>query len=369
MNSDHRYMARALQLAERGRYSTQPNPRVGCVIVKDDHIIGEGFHQRAGAPHAEVHALEQAGGAVKGSDIYITLEPCSHQGRTPACADALVQAQPKRVVMAMTDPNPLVSGKGLARLQAAGIKTLVGVNEQAATQLNRGFIKRMLTGKPFVTLKSATSLDGRIAMRSGESAWITSSAARREVHRMRLESCAVVTGINTVLVDDPQFTVRLEPGDIDAEYYQTARQPIRVVLDRRARLSKAAAICKHKGETWHITAEGSNAPLNNAADRSIQLALENQQIDLHALQSYLGEQEINNVLIEAGGTLAASFIRAGLVDEWVVFQSPDIMGASAQPMLNIAEIQEMNKIIRFEYQDLRKIGRDLKLVLTANQNA
>ena len=368
MNSDQSYMARALQLAERGRYSTQPNPRVGCVIVKNGETIGSGFHQRAGEPHAEILALNQAGDDAKGADIFVTLEPCSHHGKTPPCADALIDAGAKRVVIAMLDPNPKVAGEGIDKLKAAGIETKMGVCEAPAKQLNRGYIKRMLTGIPFVSVKLATSLDGRIAMQSGESAWITSAGARKEVHRMRLENCAVISGINTVIADDPQFTVRLDSGDIDSTYHLSQRQPVRIVLDRRGRLSEQAAICKQAGETWQIIGQQSGVKENKAVDKIIALEQQNEQIDLRTLLNYLGQQEMNNVMVEAGGTLAASFIKAGLVDELVVFQSPDIMGASAQAMINLPEIQKMNEKVQFEYQDLRKIGRDLKLVLQPVQN-
>ncbi len=368
MISDQSYMARALQLAERGRYSTQPNPRVGCVIVKNNQIIGEGFHQRAGEPHAEILALRQAGDAVNGADVYVTLEPCSHHGKTPPCADSLIDAQAKRVVIAMRDPNPKVAGEGIQKLQAAGIDTKLDVGKAPAKQLNRGYIKRMLTGVPFVTLKLATSLDGRIAMQSGESTWITSAAARKEVHRMRLESCAVITGINTVIADNPQFTVRLDSDDIDSTYHLAKRQPVRIVLDRQGRLTEKAAICQQSGATWQVIGENAGVKENKAVDKIIALEQANKQIDLQALLNYLGQQEMNNVMVEAGGTLAASFIKAGLVDELVVFQSPDIMGASAQAMINLPEIQKMNEKVQFEYQDLRKIGRDLKLVLQPVQN-
>ncbi|MEE9447659.1 MAG: bifunctional diaminohydroxyphosphoribosylaminopyrimidine deaminase/5-amino-6-(5-phosphoribosylamino)uracil reductase RibD [Arenicellales bacterium] len=361
--TDHSYMARALRLAELGRYSTQPNPRVGCVIVKNNQIIAEGFHQQAGKAHAEIHALNLAGEGVKDADIFITLEPCSHQGKTPPCVDALIQAQPKRVIIAMQDPNPLVSGKGINKLSAHGIETVVGIGEAEARRLNRGFIQRMEKARPFVTLKLATSLDGRIAMKSGESTWITSDAARTDVHRMRLMHGAVITGINTVLADNPQLTARLSDKDLP-DYFRSNRQPVRVVLDSENRFPANAVMLETEGQTWQVTAQKTEG---SVADRQVILPLAHGRIDLDTLLEYLAQQEINDVMVEAGGILAASFIKAGLVDELVVYQSPDIMGASAQPMINLPEILQMNEKIQFEYQEVRKIGRDLKLTLIPNR--
>jgi diaminohydroxyphosphoribosylaminopyrimidine deaminase/5-amino-6-(5-phosphoribosylamino)uracil reductase len=361
MKLDQYYMARALKLAERGRYSTQPNPRVGCVIVKDGEIVGEGFHQAAGEAHAEIIALAQAGPLARGADVFVTLEPCSHFGKTAPCADALVKAHPSRVVVAMADPNPLVSGQGIRKLEMQGIKVRSGVCEAQARRLNRGFIQRMQTGRPFVTLKLATSLDGRVAMQSGESTWITSQAARKDVHRLRLENCAIVTGINTVLADDPRMTVRLSDDAIPQACFLSKRQPVRVVLDSGIRLAQDAAIRQPPGEAWQLVSEEANRDL--ADKKVIAMPIVGGRLDLHAVLYYLGEQQMNNVLVEAGGTLAAAFIKAGLVDELVVYQSPDIMGASAQAMVNLPEILKMSKKIEFEYQDLRKIGRDLKLTL------
>ena len=361
MKFDQFYMARALKLAERGRYSTQPNPRVGCVIVKDGEIVGEGFHQAAGEAHAEVIALAQAGPLARGADVFVTLEPCSHYGRTAPCADALIKAHPSRVVVAMTDPNPLVSGQGIKKLELEGIKVRGGVCEVQARQLNRGFIQRMQTGRPFVSLKLATSLDGRVAMRSGESTWITSQAARKDVHRLRLENCAIITGINTVQADDPRMTVRLSDGDIPQAYTLGKRQPVRVVLDSGMRLAQDAAIRQPPGETWQLVSQEVIPRL--AGNNVIGMPMKDRRLELNAVLHYLGEQKMNNVLVEAGGTLAAAFIKAELVDELVVYQSPDIMGASAQAMIKLPEIVNMHEKIEFEYQDLRKIGRDLKLTL------
>lgn len=360
------FMARALRLAERGRYSTQPNPRVGCVIVKQGEIIAEGFHQRAGEAHAEINALAQAGDAANGADVYVTLEPCSHFGKTPPCAKALIEAKVARVLIAMSDPNPQVSGKGIEMLEQAGISTLLGICEQDARSLNKGFIKRMHTGLPYVRLKLATSLDGRTAMRSGESVWITSPEARVDVHRLRLESCAIISGVNTIEVDNPRFNVRLKDTDIDVQYCISGRTPIRVVLDSQRRTQAQAKIFSQAGETWQMVARGSQPAATESADQIIEIPADQAGLNLAAVLSYLGQHQMNDVLVEAGGTLAASFIKAGLVDELIVYQSPDVMGSSACAMINIPEILKMSEKIRFEYQDVRKIGRDLKLVLTPN---
>lgn len=361
MQLDEYYMARALRLAELGRYSCQPNPRVGCLIVRDGRIVGEGYHQQAGQGHAEVNALAQAGEQARGADVYVTLEPCSHHGKTPPCADALVKAQPARVVIAMTDPNPRVAGSGIECLKARGIEVRSGVCEDEARQLNRGFIRRMMSGRPFVSLKLATSLDGRIAMRSGQSAWITSDAARRDVHRLRLESCAVLTGIGTVLADNPRMTSRLEERDLPSNYFRNRRQPVRVVLDSQGKLPVDAALLGQPGETWQFLSDAGVQ--NGSAQRTVSLPGPDGGIDLSSALAYLGENGINNLLVEAGGNIAASFIKSGLLDELIVYQSPDIMGASAQAMVNLPDILKMSEKIKFEYQDLRKIGRDLKLSL------
>lgn len=365
MNQDLDYMMQAFKLAEFGRYSTQPNPRVGCVIVKNNQIIGQGYHQQAGQAHAEINALKQAGDEAQGADVYVSLEPCSHTGKTPPCANALVKAGVKQVNIAVLDPNPNVAGKGIQFLEQHAIEVKIGLGEAHARQLNRGFKKRMETGMPFVSVKLATSLDGKIAMQSGESFWITSKQARADVHRLRLESCAIITGINTILTDNPVLTARVASDELDSEYHLTGRQPVRVVLDTHARLNHQAKICQQSGQTWQfISDQLSQATPSVEIDRCVKLPLRQQQLDLKALLRYLCAQEMNNVMIEAGGTLAASFIKSGLVDEMIVYQSPDVMGASAQDMLNLPDIMQMNQKIQFEYQQVQKIGRDLKLTLT-----
>ena len=363
MKPDQYYMSKALKLAERGRYSCQPNPRVGCVVVKNGQIVGQGFHRKSGEQHAELIALDEAAENAVGADVFVTLEPCSHSGKTPPCADALIKARAARVVVAMEDPNPQVSGQGIERLVANGIDVISGVCEAEAMRLNSGFIRRMKTGRPFVRLKLATSLDGRLAMASGESAWITSPAARADVHRTRLDSCAVLTGINTVLADDPKMTARLTADELDPRYHLLGRQPVRVVLDSNQRLPADAALRSQAGTSWQII----SAQLKQAKPEPgvFSLPVMDGRIDLHAVLEFLGKQEINNLLVEAGGTLAAAFIEHDLVDELVVYQAPDIMGASAQAMINLPHILKMSEKIKFEYRDVRTIGRDLKFVLTA----
>lgn len=361
MHQDLIYMTRALHLAERGRYSTQPNPRVGCVIVKQSEIIGEGYHQQAGYAHAEINALARAGKYAKDSDIYINLEPCAHLGKTPPCVDALIAARPKRIIMAMRDPNPLVAGRGVDKLKASGIQTHVGLGQAHATQLNRGFIKRMTKGLPYVTLKLATSMDGRIAMQDGQSTWITSSESRADVHKLRLENGAIITGIGTVLSDNPQLTARIA-NPLDG-YHIIERQPVRVIIDSQGKLESSAKLLTQPGQTWHMVAKSAIKQLPNLADKTFTVAQNEHGLELNKVLKVLAEQQINDVLIEAGGTLAAGFIQAGLIDELIVYQSPDIMGSSAQPMLALPDILNMNQKITYEYSDFRKIGRDIKLTL------
>lgn len=329
--------------------------------------MGEGFHRQAGEAHAEINALAQAGENARGAEVFVTLEPCSHHGRTPPCVDRLVEVQPARVVIAMQDPNPRVAGTGIRRLEKAGVEVRTGVCRADAERINRGFTRRMLVGRPWVTLKLATSLDGRIAMANGESSWITSAAARRDVHRLRLDHCAVLTGIGTVLADNPRLTARLEAEDIEPGYSRTLRQPVRIVLDSRGRLPADAQLLSQPGQTWQYIGEGVRQ--SPGVDRSLSVPGSDNRLDLASVLDDLGRNEINQVLVEAGGNLAASFVKQGLVDELVVYQSPDVMGASAQAMINLPDILNMSEKIKFELHDLRKIGRDLKLTLVPTSQA
>lgn len=354
---DARHMARALGLAARGLATTDPNPRVGCVIASGERVLGEGFHARAGGPHAEVEALRAAGGPVRGATAYVTLEPCSHHGRTPPCADALVAAGIARVVYAVGDPNPRVDGNGAARLRAAGVVVEGGLMAVEARALNPGFLSRMERGRPFVRLKLATSLDGRTALASGESRWITGEAARADVQRLRARSGAVMTGIGTVLADDPRLDVRL-PG--------TPRQPLRVVLDRRLALPPVARILDPPGETLVLTGPGSGAAeaLRARGARVESVPEAGRGLDLAAVLARLAGLEVNELLVEAGPTLAGALLDAGLVDELVLYVAPVMLGHDARPLALLPPPSDMAGRLGFETRDARRLGADLRLVLT-----
>jgi len=353
--NDNAYMARAMQLARRGLYTAHPNPRVGCVLVRDGKIVGEGWHEKTGGPHAEVVALNDAGDAAKGATVYVTLEPCSHTGRTPPCADALVDAGVARVVIGMQDPNPQVAGSGIERLRQAGIDAVVGVLESDCRGLNPGFIRRMETGRPYVRLKLAVSLDGRTAMASGESKWITSEAARADVQKLRAMSSAIITGAGTVLADDPSLTVRTET---------VARQPLRVIVDSHLSTPATARIFREDGETIVVTAsEDAEAveELVNAGAEVIQFSSANHGFNLEELMQLLVERECNEVMFEAGATLAGSALSSGIVDELIVYVAPHVMGADARGMFNIPDLDGMEDRIALEVADVRMVGPDIRI--------
>jgi diaminohydroxyphosphoribosylaminopyrimidine deaminase/5-amino-6-(5-phosphoribosylamino)uracil reductase len=361
--TDTVYMARALQLAAEGLYTTQPNPRVGCVIVKDGQIMGEGFHARAGQPHAEVHALQQAGAQTKGATAYVTLEPCAHYGRTPPCANALIEAQVSRVVIAALDSNPLVAGKGQTMLEAAGISTTVGILEQQAKALNAGFFRRMAGGLPYVRVKTAASLDGRTAMQSGESKWITGADARRDVQKWRAQSGAIITGIGTILADNPSLTVR--PQDWTDWHYGEAVQPKRVVLDSQLRMPLDALILQTMGvivvthqPTTHIKVQQLQAL---GVDVWCFTALSSSKIDVLQVVKKLAEQGVNDVLVEAGASVAGAFVEANLVDEWVLYFAPTFLGSDAKPMFDWP-IQTMAQQQKLHISDMRMVGADIRLI-------
>ncbi|MCF6257492.1 MAG: bifunctional diaminohydroxyphosphoribosylaminopyrimidine deaminase/5-amino-6-(5-phosphoribosylamino)uracil reductase RibD [Gammaproteobacteria bacterium] len=359
--TDRRFMSRALQLAEHGLFTTDPNPRVGCVLVKNNNIVGEGWHQRAGKPHAEINALQAAGrlakNGAKGATAYITLEPCCHHGRTPPCSDALVAAGISRVVVAMQDPNPQVAGQGLSQLQKAGIETHSGVLQTQAEALNPGFIKRMRTGRPFVRGKMAMSLDGRTAMASGESQWITGNDARHDVHRLRARSAAIVTGIGTVLADDPSLTARL---DDDVE------QPLRVVLDSRLQMLPTAKMLSLPGRTLVLTVttdEQKATVLRDAGAEVEVVASDNGRPDLPAVLDCLARHEINEVLIEAGATLCGAFLQAELFDELVIYMAPLFMGSEARGLLNLPGVEKMSQVTQLKIIDMRAVGSDWRMTV------
>ncbi|MCK5714924.1 MAG: bifunctional diaminohydroxyphosphoribosylaminopyrimidine deaminase/5-amino-6-(5-phosphoribosylamino)uracil reductase RibD, partial [Nitrosomonadaceae bacterium] len=318
-SADHAYMSQALQLAEKGLYSTSPNPRVGCVIVHDSQVVGSGWHVSAGQPHAEINALDAAGTVARGATVYLTLEPCSHHGHTPPCVEALVKAKVAKVIIAMQDPNPLVEGKGLSLLKRSKIKVQIGLMKAEAEELNIGFVTRMRHNRPWVRMKIAASLDGKTALNNGSSQWITGEAARSDGHRFRARSCAVLTGIGTVLADDPQLTARL---------VETSRQPLKVIVDRRLEIPINAKILHGDGELI-FTAGASEErliALSNAGARPILLPDEKGNVALTKMIQTLATFEINEVLIEAGSRLNGSLIRAKLVDELVIYLAPHFIG-------------------------------------------
>ncbi len=363
---DARYMARALELARRGRFTTTPNPNVGCVIVRDGTIVGEGWHQRAGEPHAEVHALRMAGEQARGATAYVTLEPCSHHGRTPPCCDALIAAGVSRVVVAMQDPNPQVAGRGLWRLQQAGIEVSHGLMMAEAEALNRGFLKRMRTGFPWIQLKLGASLDGRTAMASGESKWITSAAARRDVQQFRAQSSAILTSSATVLADDPSLTVRadeLSDSVLQQLDTQTLRQPVRVVVDSQQRVTPQHRLIHQPGESWLMR----TAPDDAAWPESVtQIAVppRGEQLDLVAMMMLLGQRQINSVWVEAGAGLAGALIQAGLVDELIVYIAPILLGDAGRGLCTLPGLEALSAAPRLDFRDVRKVGDDLRLTLT-----
>lgn len=353
---DAHYMARALELARKGLYSTHPNPRVGCVIVRDGKVVGEGWHVRAGEPHAEVHALRQAGELARGACAYVTLEPCSHHGRTPPCAEALVKAGVARVVAAMQDPNPQVAGQGLKRLAEAGIEVASGVLESEARALNPGFLKRMEFGLPFVRAKLAMSLDGRTAMANGESQWITGPAARSAVQRLRARSSVVLTSAQSVLADNARMTVRGQELGLDPETtaLALARPPLRVLIDGRLRLPLDAPFFT-AGPTLVVTAAAVEARYAEAGHELISLPGAGGQVDLPALLRELAARGVSEVLLEAGAGLVGAFAQRGLIDEYQIFVAAKFLGSSARPLLDWP-LNHMNEAAQLKITEMRAVG-------------
>ena len=353
--ADRAFMTRALQLAANGLYTTTPNPRVGCVLARAGQVIGEGWHARAGGPHAEVEALAAAGAAARGATAYVTLEPCSHHGRTPPCADALIAAGVARVVVAMRDPNPAVHGAGLECLRSAGIEVSLGLLEDEARELNIGFVSRHERGTPWTRLKVAASLDGKTALSSGESQWITGAEARRDGHAWRARACALLTGIGTVLEDDPQLTVR----DV-----QTTRQPLRVLVDSRLDVPPEAKILGGGGALV-FAARDDAEKRRRLADRGAEIVvLPNAagKVDLAALMRELGRREINELHVEAGFKLNGSLLGEDLIDELLVYLAPSILGDGAQGMFNLREASSLGDRRALEIRDQQRIGTDLRIL-------
>ena len=357
--ADQAHMAQALRLAKRGLYSTSPNPRVGCVIVRDGVVVGEGWHQRAGEAHAEVNALQQAGAAARGATAYVTLEPCSHHGRTPPCTEALLAAGIGRVVAAMADPNPLVAGRGLAQLQAAGVAVDVGLMADEAHELNIGFVSRMTRQRPWVRLKAAASLDGKTALQNGESQWITGPQARQDGHCWRARACAILSGIGTVRKDDPQLNVR----GVD-----TPRQPLKVIVDSRLELSPAARLL----EAGNVLLVSAGQAVAEVAEKAAALRERGAEIldlpdgkgraDLHALLHELARRGLNEVHVEAGSRLNGALLAAGLVDEVLLYLAPCLLGDTAQGLFALPALESLAGKHRLAIREVKQFGDDLRVL-------
>ncbi len=357
LSDDYRYMARALMLAQRGLYGTDPNPRVGCVLVKDGMIVGEGWHQRAGDPHAEVNALDTASDRARGATAYVTLEPCCHYGRTPPCTDALLNAGIARLVAAMSDPNPQVAGKGLTILRDAGVTVECGLLEVEARALNPGFIQRMTQGRPWVRVKLAMSLDGRTALASGESRWLTGEAARQDAQRLRARASAVLTGSGTLLADDPSLNVRLP---------ETTRQPLRVILDTELRTPPTAKILRLPGSVLIFTAAADPAAqelLLAAGAEIVVMPRAERGLNLRSVMAELARRECNELQVECGPTLAGALLQAGLVDELVIYMAPLLLGNRARGLFQLPELTRMQERRELEILETRAVGRDWRLTL------
>lgn len=363
---DSQMMSRAIQLAKRGIYTTAPNPNVGCVIVKDGQIVGEGYHHQAGEPHAEVHALRMAQQQAKGATAYVTLEPCSHYGRTPPCAEGLINAQVSKVICAMQDPNPKVAGRGINMLRDAGVEVEVGLLEQDARALNPSFIKRMQTSMPFVQLKMAASLDGQTALSNGKSQWITSKEARQDVQRYRAQSGAVLSTSQTVIEDDASLNVRWTelPSSLQKTYpVETLRQPTRIILDRQDQLHADLKL-------FHLA-----TPILRVAEQDADLTVpltDEGQLDLKALFSQLPSHHIDHIWVEAGATLASSLLKQQLVDELVIYLAPKLMGSDGRGLMGALGLTDMCDVIDLEIKDVRQVGADIRIVAqplwTASEN-
>lgn len=354
-SADHLMMARALRLAERGAYTTRPNPMVGCVLTQGDEIVGEGFHARAGEPHAEVFALQAAGERAKGATAYVTLEPCAHIGKTGPCADALIAAGVSRVVAAMRDPFPQVDGAGFEKLKAAGITVEFGLMETQARALNRGWLSRIERGRPWMRVKLATSLDGRSALASGESKWISGEASRVDVHRWRARAGAIVTGAGTVLIDDPSLTVRFDDGTPFAP-------PLRVVLDPGLATIARGRVREGDAPTLYIHAPDAKPPRGIDAQTAA-APVRDGRFDLEAVLKLLASRGVNEVQLEAGATLAGAFLAAGLVDEILLYVAPVLLGDRARPLFDGLHIDEMTQRLNLSIVESRRIGDDVRLLL------
>lgn len=360
-------MNMALKLAKKGIFTTTSNPCVGCVLVNKGHVVGKGYHKRVGQPHAEVFAIENADDFAEGATAFVTLEPCSHYGKNPPCADALIKAKVKRVIICNTDPNPLVSGKGIAKLEAAGIKVKVGIQAKKGRELNKGFFHRMTTGLPLVRLKLAQSLDGRTAMKNGDSYWITGTKARRDVQYWRARSQAILTSVETVNSDDCRLTVR--PEDLPRKFSNLPHdfdhyQPMRIILDSNFSVNTQARIFNGIGRKVLVTAVTHLEKQKQLEDKGveiIQMPANDDKIDLKAVLKWLGEQAVNEVMVEAGARLSGAFLAQQLIDQLIIYTAPVIMGSSARPLFKI-NIEEMKNRLHISDFEIKKMGKDWRLI-------
>ena len=377
--ADREHMSRALELAAKARYTASPNPSVGCVLVVDGQVVGEGYTRPAGGHHAEIEALNAVSGTQgainqgtinQGATAYVTLEPCSHTGKTGPCAQALIDAGISRAVIACEDPNPKVAGDGIELLQDAGIEVVCGLYEDQAREINKGFIKRHEQGLPWVLVKTAASLDGRTAMASGQSQWITTPASRKDVQRLRAASCAIITGIGTQLMDDPSLTVRITNADVGVE--DSLRQPLRVVVDSHLKMSAEARMFAQPGKTLVATMDGPEqrekaVALQTAGAEVVFLAARDGHVDLYELLLELARRECNNVMVEAGAGLAGAFVAEGLLDELVCYWAPKLFGSAARPMFELP-IQTIDAHLALAVKDIRQIGEDIRITLRPDKD-
>jgi diaminohydroxyphosphoribosylaminopyrimidine deaminase/5-amino-6-(5-phosphoribosylamino)uracil reductase len=367
---NHEYwMAQAIQLAHNGFYSTHPNPRVGCVVVKNSKLVAQGWHEFSGGPHAEINAIGN-NQIPSGCDFYVTLEPCSHQGKTAACVDALIKRKPGRVIIAMQDPNPLVAGAGLAKLEAAGIEVINGVLETEARLLNPGFVSRLEKGRPFVRLKMATSLDGRTALKNGESKWITDKSARLDVQRLRARSSAVLTSAKTVKDDNPSLNLRLSKSDLGQNI--EVRQPIRVIIDTKLQLTGKEKVFQSNGEIWIYTLSNSPIDIERLVAAGAHVSVLDDscsgKINLAELMSHLAKREINEVHTECGQTLAGALIQQHLVDEIIIYMAPKLLGSRSMGAFDLGQLTHMSDSVNCNIEQLRMIGEDIRLTLSLKSN-
>lgn len=367
VKNDEYWMAQAIQQARKGWYSTHPNPRVGCVIVRDGELLASGYHEFPGGPHAEINALSVLSGHAAGCSVYVTLEPCSHSGKTPPCTDALIKARPDRVVIGMQDPNPMVSGRGVKRLQKAGIAVTQGVLESQAQSLNPGFIKRMLSQRPYVRVKMAASLDGRTALANGVSQWITGTDARKDVQFLRAQSSAILSTAETVIADNATLNVRLNAEELNQNV--EVRQPVRVILDRSLKLTGREVLFSTKSPIWIMTSSQqmpshwSNSDLSHVDIISVNESADG-HMDLSQVLAILAQREINEVHTECGSHLAGALLQQGLVDEVVQYLAPCLFGNQAQGLFELGELSIMSDRINLKIIDLRQVGDDIKIVST-----